>query len=313
MLKKVALSSLGFSISCLLAQPAFALEPGAAAQVPAGNTMGIPLSAPLPPGLYMTNSTKFLNGELKDDNGNDAGLDLNAIASTSIFIYTPGIKMLGGDYRAWVAVPLINVEQDIKSPFLGPVGETDVAGLGNIEVEFLDVAWALQPGIFASAGVGFIAPTGKWDENEISTGGNFWSIRPRAGYSYMRDGWNISLEAEYFMHHENDKTKYTSGDEFYLDATFLKKVNFIEGLQVGPIGYIRQQTTDDKNKGTAYYGFENGKSKQIGLGVQLLKDFGRGRYVGLSWSKDLETENTVSNDGRIALNISLPLFMKKSH
>ena len=95
-----------------------ALEPGAAPQAPAGNTMGIPLSAPLPPGLYYTSSTKFLNGELKDSNGNNMGLELNAPASTSIFIYTPGWKVLGGDYRAWVAIPFILAEETISNPMI---------------------------------------------------------------------------------------------------------------------------------------------------------------------------------------------------
>jgi hypothetical protein len=105
-------------LSLCISQTVMALEPGAAPQAPAGNTMGIPLSAPLPPGLYYTSSTKFLNGELKDSNGNNMGLELNAPASTSIFIYTPGWKVLGGDYRAWVAIPFILAEETISNPMI---------------------------------------------------------------------------------------------------------------------------------------------------------------------------------------------------
>ncbi|MBI1453358.1 transporter [Acinetobacter sp. FL51] len=307
-LKQVlALSVLSLSNS----QTVFALEPGAAPQAPAGNTMGIPLSAPLPPGLYYTISNKMLNGQLKDENGDNMGLKLDAPASTSIFIYTPGWKVLGGDYRAWLAVPLILAEEEITNPMLGKLGKHSNTNIANIDVHFADISWTLAPGKFLSAGVGAIATTGSWKLGGTNTSGEYWSINPRVGYSLMNQDWNMSFESHYFYNFENDKTKYDSGDEFFFDATVLKKLDSIhQGLQIGPIGYVREQVTSDENNGTAYYGHENGKARQMGLGVQLLKDFGRGLFVGLSWSKDLETKNAVSNDGRIALNISVPMFMK---
>ncbi|WP_166171606.1 transporter [Acinetobacter sp. SA01] len=302
--------ALSFLSLCVL-QTVNALEPGAAPQAPAGNTMGIPLNAPLPPGLYYTSSTKLLNGQLKDDNGDNMGLKLNAPASTSIFIYTPGFKVLGGDYRAWLAVPFIMAEEDISNPMLGEVGKHSNNNIANIDVHFADVAWTLNPGQFVSAGLGVITTTGSWKLGDTNTSGEYWSINPRVGYSLMNQDWNISLESHYFYNFENDKTKYDSGDELFFDATLLKKVDFIhQGLQVGPIGYVREQVTSDENNGTAYFGTTSGKARQMGLGVQLLQDFGRGLFVGLSWSKDLETKNAVSNDGRFTLNISVPMYMK---
>ncbi|WOE42596.1 SphA family protein [Acinetobacter chinensis] len=301
-----------FSIlSLCISQTVMALEPGASPQAPAGNTMGIPLNAPLPPGLYYTSSTKHLNGQLKDDNGDNMGLKLNAPASTSIFIYTPGMKVLGGDYRAWLAIPFIMAEENISNPMLGEPGKHSNNNIANIDVHFADIAWTLKPGQFFSAGLGAITTTGSWKQGGTNTSGEYWSINPRAGYSLMNQDWNISLESYYFYNFENKENKYDSGDELFFDATVLKKVDFIhQGLQVGPVGYVREQVTSDENNGTAYYGTTNGKARQMGLGVQLLQDFGRGLFVGLSWSKDLETKNAVSNDGRFALNISVPMYMK---
>lgn len=312
MLKQNQKSTFALAIlSLCLSQTVIALEPGAAPQAPAGNTMGIPLNAPLPPGVYYTSSTKHLNGQLKDDNGNNMGLKLNAPASTSIFIYTPGFQVLGGDYRAWLAVPFILAEETISNPMLGELGTHSNTNIANIDVHFADIAWTLNPGQFVSAGLGVITTTGSWKLGGTNTSGEYWSINPRLGYSLMNQDWNMSFESHYFYNFENDETKYDSGDEFFFDATVLKKVDFIhQGLQIGPIGYIREQVTSDENNGTAYYGHENGKARQMGLGVQLLQDFGRGVFVGLSWSKDLETKNTVSNDGRFALNVSVPLYMK---
>lgn len=302
--------ALSFLSLCSL-QTVNALEPGAAPQAPAGNTLGIPLNAPLPPGLYYTSSTKFLNGELKDDNGDNMGLKLNAPASTSIFIYTPGWKFLGGDYRAWLAVPFIVAEEKISNPMLGEPGKHSNTNIANIDVHFADVSWTVKPGQFVSAGVGAITTTGSWKQGGTNTSGEYWSINPRLGYSLFSPDWNISLESYYFYNFENEKNNYQSGDEFFFDATVLKKVDFIhEGLQIGPIGYVREQVTSDENNGTAYYGMENGKARQMGLGVQLLQDFGRGLFVGLSWSKDIETKNTVSNDGRFTLNVSVPMYIK---
>lgn len=309
LLKKGKHATALMALVCVAGQT-FALEPGAAPQAPAGNTMGIPLSAPLPPGLYYTNSTKLLTGSLKDDNGNDMGLDLNAPASTSIFIYTPGLKVLGGDYRAWLAVPLIMAEETISNPMFGPVGKHSKTAIANIDLHFADITWTLAPGQFLSSGLGVIATTGYWKQGKTSTSGNYWSINPRVGYSFMNPDWNISLEGHYFYNFENKDNQYESGDELFIDATFLKKFDFLEGIQIGPIGYVREQVTDDKNNGTQYYGTTNGKARQIGVGAQVLKDFGRGVFVGLSWSKDIETRNTVSNDGRLTLSVSAPIYMK---
>ena len=312
MFKKQSRQGLALGLSLVsLSTMTWALEPGAAPQAPAGNTMGIPLSAPLPPGLYYTLSTKHLNGKLKDDQGNNMGLKLNAPASTSIFIYTPGWKLLGGDYRAWLAVPLIVAEEKITNPMLGELGTHSNTNIANIDVHLADIAWTLNPGRFMSAGLGVITTTGSWEQGGTNTSGEYWSINPRFGYSIINQDWNISLESHYFYNFENKENKYDSGDEFFLDATVLKKVDFIsKGLQIGPVAYVREQVTEDENNGTAYYGHENGKARQIGAGVQVLKDLGRGMFIGLSWSKDIETRNAVSNDGRFALNISTPLFMK---
>ena len=309
-LKKVKHATALTALVCVTGQT-FALEPGAAPQAPAGNTMGIPLSAPLPPGLYYTNSTKFLQGQLKDADGNNRGLELNAPASTSIFIYTPGVKVLGGDYRAWLAVPLIMAEETISNPMFGPVGKHSKTALANIDLHFADVTWTLAPGQFVSSGLGVIATTGYWKQGKTATSGNYWSINPRVGYSFMNPDWNISLEGHYFYNFENSKNKYDSGDELFIDATFLKKFDFLEGIQIGPVAYVREQVTADKNNGTQYHGTTSGKARQIGVGAQVLKDFGKGRFVGVNWSKDIETRNTVSNDGRFAVTVSAPIYMKQ--
>ena len=303
-----ALSIISLFIS---SQSVMALEPGAAPQAPAGNTMGIPLSAPLPPGVYYTISTKLLNGELKDNKGENMGLKLDAPASTSIFIYTPGFKVFGGDYRAWVAVPLILAEETITNPMLGTPGKHSNTNIANIDLHLADVSWTLNPGQFLSAGVGVITTTGSWEQGGTNTSGEYWSINPRLGYSLINKDWNFSFESHYFYNFENKENKYDSGDELFFDVTLLKKLNSVhEGLQIGPIGYVREQITSDKNNGTAFYGHVNEKARQMGLGAQIVQDFGRGLFVGLSWSKDVETRNAVSNDGRFALNVSLPLYMK---
>ncbi len=309
MLKKTFIKALGVSCAILSAQTVLALEPGAAPQAPAGNTMGIPLSVPLPPGLYYTSSAKFLRGSLKDNNGNDLGLDLNAPAITSIFLYTPGIQLFGADYRAWLAAPLIMATEKISNPMVGNLGEHSKTAFANLDFHFLDLSWVVGRGQFVSAGLGVLAPTGFFKQGSTSVSGHYWSINPRLGYTFMNPDWSITLESYYFKNFENDKTKYQSGDEFNFDATVLKKLDFInQGLQIGPVAYVREQVTSDENNGTAYYGTTNGKARQIGAGVQIVKDFGRGVFVGLSWTRDIETKNAVSNDGRIAFNVSAPIF-----
>ncbi len=284
-----------------LASPAMAREPGVPTSMPVGGTMGVPVGASPPPGLYLSSRTGFADFTLYDDNGDKVGVDLSVRDTAFQFIWVPGVKLWGGDYKALMTIPLLDIDQRLAAG-LGGAHDSRFS-FGQIEVRPLDVSWQVQPGIFVSTGVSVFAPTGSWSASKaVNTQGNFWTVAPSVGFSYLRDGWNASLHAIYFTNTRNNDNDYKSGDELVVNMTALKDFN---GWSVGPVGYYRKQITNDDNDGSAYGGMTAGKAEQLALGLGFTHRFGPVE-LNVNYTKDIVHKNTVAGD-RLWLNVTLPL------
>jgi len=286
------------------AQAGLAWEPGVPTVLPPGNTMGVPVGANPPPGLFFSLRSGYWDAKLADDKGDDAGQS-NTLADTALqFHWVPGIKILGGDYKAMITLPLISNDQTRDAPFPPPLQGSDSRfALGNIEIAPIGLSWQIQPGIFVSSGLSIFAPTGKFDPDAaVNTGGDFWTFAPSVGYSYLRDGWNASVHATYFTTTENRESDYKSGDEILVNATALKDMG---GWSVGPVGYWRKQLTADDNNGTSYGGTVSGKAEQLGLGIGLTRQFGKVE-ANLNLTDDVYLRNAVGGP-KLWLNLSMPL------
>jgi len=284
-----------------LAGPALAREPGVPTSMPVGGTMGVPVGASPPPGLYLSSRTGFADFTLYDDNGDEVGVDLSVRDTAFQFIWVPGTKLWGGDYKALTTIPLLSIDQTLSAGLGG--GQADRLSFGQIEVRPLDVSWQVEPGIFVSTGVSIFAPTGNWSASEaVNTQGNFWTVAPSVGFSYLRDGWNASLHAIYFTNTRNNDNDYKSGDELVVNMTALKDVG---GWSIGPVGYWRKQITEDDNNGSAFGGGTAGKAEQLGLGLGVTRRIGAAE-LNVNFTKDIEHKNTVAGD-RLWVNVTLPL------
>ena len=292
------------AVTALFSTTAEAREAGVPSSVPPGNTMGVVIGANPPPGLYFSSRTGYWDGELKDNNG-DFGGQTNTLIDTALqFIWVPGTQLWGGDYKAYVTLPLIYNDQSRSAPFPAPLqGNSSKTALGNIEIAPVSLSWQLEPGIFMSAGLSIFAPTGDFDPNAaISTGGDFWTLSPSVGYSYLRDGWNASIHAAYFTNTENSTTDYTSGDELLVNVSALKDVG---GFSVGPVGYWRKQISADENNGSYYGGTVQDKSEQAALGIGFTKRFGPVE-ANLNLTHDVYLRNTVGGT-KLWLNFTMPI------
>lgn len=297
----VARTILAIGAAMLAALPAQAREPGVSPTIPPGATMGVPIGASPPPGLYFSSRSGYSDTRLKDGNGNDLGADVTIKDTALQFVHVPGIKLWGGDYKAMVLVPYLHLDQSLSAP-LGSGNARDGA-IGNVEIRPLDLSWQIEPGVFVSAGFSIHAPTGQWEASEpISTGGNFWTIAPSLGFSYLRDGWNASAHALWFTNTRNKDNDYRSGDEIGVNLTLFKDVG---GVQIGPVAYYRQQIAEDDNDGAAYGGAVQGKAKQLALGLGVPRNFG-GTEVNVIYTRDGIAENTPGGK-RLWLNVTLPL------
>ncbi len=288
----------------LCALPAAAREPGVPSNVPPGNTMGVAVGANPPPGFYIGVRSGYWDTRLKDRNG-DYGGQKNTLADTAIqFIWVSDTPVLGATWRAFATVPLIYNDQSREAPFAPPQawGKDSKSGVGNIEISPVNLSWQIEPGIFVSAGLSIFAPTGGFEVNDaVNTVGDFWTISPSVGYSYLRDGWNLSMGLSYFANTESGDTSYRSGDEVLFNFTALKDVG---GWSIGPVGYWRKQITEDENNGTAYGGTVQGKAEQAGLGLGVTTHIG-GLETNINLTRDVYIRNTVGGT-KLWVNVLVP-------
>lgn len=283
------------------ASAALAREPGVPTAMPPGATMGVPIAASPPPGLYFSSRTGFADFSLYDQNGDRMGADVTVKDTALQFLWVPDVHLLGGQYKALVTVPVLNLDQTLSAP-LGS-GSADRLSFGQIEVHPIDLSWGIAPGIFVSTGFSVFAPTGSWSASKaVNTQGNFWTFAPNIGVSYLRDGWNLSANAIYFTNTRNDDNRYKSGDEFQLHLTAMKD---FYGWSVGPVGYWRKQITEDDNNGTAFGGTVAGKAQQLALGLGISHSFGAVQ-ANVMLTRDIIHENTLGGN-RLWVNFTVPL------
>lgn len=299
-------SALAAALALASATGALAREPGVGNIVPSGATLGVPVGANPPPGLFFSSRTTLSFGQLKDANGDDAGVDLAVKATVLQLHYTPGITLLGGDYRAMALVPLVQLDQTIGAPFPSFLhGTSNAAGLGDVTISPFNLSWMVEPGIFWTVGTSISLPTGSFDANGVSLGTNVVGGTLELGYSYLRDGWNASAHLVYSTQAENKDTSYQSGDELLLNLTAIKNMG---SYGIGAVGYWRQQITDDVNNGSFYGGAASGRAEQIALGLGYTRPMGGGE-LNINVTHDLVAKNTVGGTN-LQVNFSIPLGKK---
>lgn len=303
---KLKLLGAALAVAMAAGSVAEAREPGVGNIVPAGATLGVPIGANPPPGLFMSSRTTFGFGQLKDQNGLDAGVDLNVKSTVLQLHYTPGVTILGGDYRAMALVPLVNLDQTIGAPFPPFLhGNTTGSGLGDLTISPFNLSWMVEPGIFLTFGVSINVPTGSFDPNGLSFGTNVWGGTLEVGYSYLRDGWNASAHLVYSTQATNKDTNYKSGDEVLLNVTAMKDIG---GFSIGPVGYWRKQIEADVNSGGFYGGIASDPAEQIGLGIGFSRQMAGGE-LNINLVHDVKAVNTVGGTN-LQVNFSIPLGAK---
>lgn len=287
----------------LMTGAAAAREPGVLPTIPPGASMGVPIAAPAPAtGITFSSRSGLSFLTDFDDNGDETSTDITIRDTVLQFAIVPGNEVLGGQYRAFLSFPFIEIEgENVPTPF-GPANGSS-SGWGSIEIRPIDVSWQTAPGIFVSAGLSVFTP-GDWDATRlVNPGQNFWSISPSVGVSYLRDGWNASAHLIYFSNFENEDNGYKSGDEVNLNLTVMKDVG--NGWSFGAVGYLREQVTSDENPDGAYGGLLAGDASQSGLGLSVSKQVGPMNFNAM-YSKDLSARNSGGGD-RFWLNAIIPI------
>jgi hypothetical protein len=277
---------------CLAATSAVAREPGTPAAMPSGATVAVPIGANPPPGLYFSSRSEVFSGDLRDGNGDKLPVPVDINVTALQFHWVPGNEILGASYRAMVLLPLVDVT----------AAGTSSSGLGDITVSPVNLSWMVSPGVFVHSGLSFGLPTGNYKglgqpnlgNNVVTTGLDF-------GFSYQRDGWNLSLQAYYFAYATNHENDFKSGDELLVNWTAMKGIANDQSL--GLVGYYRKQLRSD-TLGGAVFGTGN-KAESFGIGLGYSKRFGP-TELNLNILHDISAKNEIGGT-KLQINLTTPI------
>lgn len=299
---RATLAVLGFAC---LAGAAQAREPGVLPTIPQGATMGVPIAAPSPfDGVFLSSRTGYGTQRFYDTAGDKTPTELTIKDTVLQAAFIPGWKLGGGQYRAFLSLPYIDLQaKQVVTPF--GLLDSGSSGLGSVEIRPIDVSWETAPGVHVNAGASAFSP-GEWSASSLANaGGNFWSFAPSAGVSYLRGGWNASAHLLYFVNRKNRDNDYRSGDELHLNLTAMK--DFGGGFSLGPVGYLRRQVSDDQNPSGAYFGFVADRASASGVGLSATQQLGPVN-LNLMVSRDVQARNSGGGT-RLWFNVIVPLHI----
>jgi hypothetical protein len=230
-----------------------------------GATIGLPLGALPPAGLYTGLETAYLGMTAGATNsGASAGNQcvgigtkcavLPALAQAVPLLWVPGWNFLGASYGASVVQAFYNFETcGVPGATCG--GGSPIVGGGfvfaNTFINPITLSWNMGGGWFVSAAFNFTPPDGTRAYGpagfSFTPNPDYWTFEPALAISYLGPGWVLSGNFFYDINSQSlgtccAGTKITSGNALYGDLTALWKFGKWE---IGPVGYFEVQTSND--------------------------------------------------------------------
>ena len=256
-LRQIAMAGLAAIAIGGVASSASAMESGTFQNRLNGATIGLPLGAAPPPGLYTGLETAYLgmtagnttNGRAA---GNYGSAVLPAIAQAVPLLWVPGWNFLGATYSASVVEAFYTFVAcgGATSNGANCGGAAPISGGGfvytNTYFQPIALSWNVGSGWFISAGFAFTAPTGTRQSGTPNP--DYWTFEPSLAFSYLGNNWVASANFFYDVNTKSDGvcctpgTSITSGNALYGDLTAVYKIG---KWSVGPVGYFEVQTTND--------------------------------------------------------------------
>ena len=283
--------------------PAYALEPGAAAQTKAGVLIGASAGVP-PPGIYMINQVFTYQANLAGPGtaGATGKTGVHADVDVQAFLFVPGWTFLGGTYDAVIAQPFVDTSIGV------PVNQ-QFAGVHNTYIVPVELSWKLgTSGFQFKTGLGIYTPDGtQTGATKLGNqGAAYWTFQPEAILSYLANGWNLSAAVYAEFNTSSTVTGYTGGDILHADFTATKTIG---KWTIGPVAYYEGQVSNDSCSSVgcqAIYGvgpasvaaLTNNRYNVWAVGVLVAYDFGP---AALSVWATQEVSAKASNAAALAL------------
>ena len=291
-----------------------------------GSTMGDPVAAAPPPGLYFENTTLLAQHII--GNGQVAGVNVNALVDIPLFVWSTGVNVLGASLITYAAQPVFNLTawQSALSPNVPYQPAQFYPTIHNTFINPIALSWNLGGGLFVSGAFGFYVPDGS--AYDLTPNPDYWTFEPHVAVSYLANGWDLTA---HFIYDINTASAghsspfagtpaapfgmgYQSGDQLFLDLTATKKWGKWE---LGPVAYFEWQTTSDR-PGSGFSCLQMQAATTVSCGRAT--DYAVGGLVGYDWGpvamKVTMTDTLYHADerGGLALwtKLSFPLWMPEA-
>jgi hypothetical protein len=248
-----------------------------------GATIGLPLGALPPPGLYSGLETAYLGwgGVGPNGTGNQAaGLYLPAIAQAVPILWVPGWNFLGATY-AFGAVQAFYTFTVLGPPGPnGPGGTTPgpaIAWGGEVANTFwspLNLSWNLGAGWFVDFSFNITGPDGSRYPGTPNP--DYWTFEPQFAIAYLANNWVLAANFFYDINTQSagvccSGLTITSGNALYGDFTAAYKFGKWE---LGPVAYFEVQTTNDTGPGCVAAPAVCANLRNVAVGGLVGYDFG---------------------------------------
>jgi hypothetical protein len=198
-------------------------------------------------------------------------VDVSLYALAPIFMWVSDWKILGAKYGAFVAPTFANASIGAALSVESRRGinvETGQFNVGDLYVQPVWLGWALPHFDFAF-GMGFYAPTGKYDVEQVTLprlgtikseaadniGYGFWTQQTQiAGYWYpmVNKATAVGLGLTHEIHGKKDDFDITPGQDLSLNWGVSQYLPLFPDqsllAEIGPTGYDTWQVTDDGGK-----------------------------------------------------------------
>ena len=253
-LRQMAMAGLAALAIGGVASSASAMQTGTFQNRLNGATIGLPLGALPPAGLYTGLETAYLgllagNSNSGAARGNQGSVVLPAIAQAVPLLWVPGWNWWGATYSA----SIVQAFYIFTACGAGCGGSAPLVAGGfvytNTFFNPINLSWNLGNGWFVSTFFNFTAPTGTHQAGTPNP--DYWTFEPGIAFSYLSANSVASANLFYDINTKSGGVccqqigfgnSITSGNAFYADLMWLFKFG---KWTIGPVGYTEIQTTAD--------------------------------------------------------------------
>jgi hypothetical protein len=263
--------------------------------------VGIPAGVLPPPGVYGQLDNYFAQFYNYNGMGNKATNGaVDALIEIPSVLWVPGIKILGANYAAAVAIPFTyNSYQTLQHATPGPGN----LGLFNTLIVPVMLSWMLPEHFLVRASTNFFLDDasstmtalvkGDLKNGGLPSGNSFSTFMPSIGVSWLNNGWNISADFRFGVPLGSTSAPnyhYRTGDVFLADYTIAKTFDsWTIGFGASQMNQVQKDTFNGQSvPGSVYRNYSVGPV----IGYQLKG----GIQITALWAHSVMTTGGVGGD-----------------